>query len=116
MAIRAASIWREVRRPGSMHWRPKSPKATFEPRQAMPRLLPFCIFRYLVRFGESIFVPPGWRQSSKARSAAGSFVSGDAARLSRQDLAFEHPHFDADDAVGRLGFGGAELDVGAQRV
>ena len=33
-----------------------------------------------------------------------------------QDLAFEDPALDADDAVGGLGFGGAVVDVGAQRV
>jgi len=36
--------------------------------------------------------------------------------FSRQDFALEHPDLDPDDAVGRLGFRGAELDVGAKRV
>src|SRR6185436_16179826 len=101
IAMRAASICRDVRRPGSIDCRPKSPNATFEPRHARPRLFPFCIFRYLVRFGESIVVPRG---------------SGDAAGLAGQDFALEHPDLDADDPVRRLRLGRAELDVGAQRV
>src|SRR4051812_47211383 len=114
MAIRAASIWRDVKRPGSMACNPKSPKETSEPRQATPRLLPFCIFRNLVRFGDSMsfsfFDQPGVLECSRQPP------SGDAADLPRKDLSFEHPDFDADDAVGGLGFGGAELDVGAECV
>src|SRR5262245_13869690 len=101
MAMRAASIWRDVRRPGSSDCRPKSPNAMSEPRQARPRLLPFCIFRNLLRFGPSIVV---------------SSSSGDAAGLAGQDLALEHPDLDADDPVGGFRLGRAELDVGAKRV
>src|SRR6266498_991426 len=101
IAIRAASICRDVKRPGSSDCRPKSPNATFEPRHARPRLLPFCIFRYFVRFGESIVL---------------TSCSGDPAGFSGQDFALEHPDLDADDSVRRLRFGRAELDVGAERV
>src|SRR3954468_22330205 len=94
IAMRAASIWREVSRAGSVAWRPKSPKDTSLPAVAMPRLLPFCILRYLVRFGESI---------------AGAPLL-DPPRLALQDLALEHPDLDADDADLGLGLGQAELD------
>src|SRR5690606_11618294 len=33
-----------------------------------------------------------------------------------EHFAFEDPHLDADDTVGRLGFGNAVVDVGAQRM
>ncbi len=51
MAIRAASICREVIHPGWVVIRPNSPKARFEPRYAFPGIRPFCILRYLVRAG-----------------------------------------------------------------
>src|SRR5260370_36455676 len=101
MAMGAVSICRDVKRPGSSDCRPKSPNATFEPRHARPRLLPFCIFRNFVRFGESIVL---------------TSCSGDPAGFSGQSLALEHPDLDADDPVRRLRFGRAELDVGAERV
>src|SRR5207244_3463209 len=37
-------------------------------------------------------------------------------RIVLEHFAFEDPDLDADDAVGRLGFGNAVVDVGAQRV
>src|SRR5690606_38785144 len=37
-------------------------------------------------------------------------------RVVLEDLALEHPHLDAADAVSRLRFGGAVVDIGAQRV
>jgi hypothetical protein len=37
-------------------------------------------------------------------------------RIVLKDFALEDPDLDADDAVGRLGFGRAVVDVGAQRV
>ena len=55
IARRAASIWRAVRRPRSVHLRPKSPKATELPRVAMPVLRPFCSLRYFRRAGCSMF-------------------------------------------------------------
>ena len=37
-------------------------------------------------------------------------------RIVLQHFAFEDPDLDADDAIGRLGFGRAVVDVGAQRM
>src|SRR5258706_11151369 len=56
MARRAASIWRLLIQHASIAWRPKSPKATVAPRVAMPVRRPRCIFRYLTRFGISIWL------------------------------------------------------------
>ena len=39
-ATRAASIWRLVTQPGSSALSPYSPKASVEPRWALPRMLP----------------------------------------------------------------------------
>src|SRR5437899_3982318 len=57
-ATRAASIWRLVTQPGSRALRPKSPKASVDPRVAMPFIRPRWAFRYLTRFGLSIGGPP----------------------------------------------------------
>src|SRR5262249_54143093 len=54
MAIRPASICRDVRRPFSVANMPKSPKSTDVPRHDMPRFLPFCCFRNLVRLGDNM--------------------------------------------------------------
>src|SRR5262245_2081208 len=54
MARRAASIWRAVRRPRLVAFRPHSPKATVAPRVARPTLLPFCSLRYFLLLGCSI--------------------------------------------------------------
>src|SRR3990172_6981151 len=56
MARRAASIWRAVRRPRTVAFRPNSPKDTLLPRVAMPRLRPFCCLRYFVLAGCSILL------------------------------------------------------------
>src|SRR3972149_10807919 len=56
-ARRAASIWREVRRPRVTAFRPYSPKLTLLPRRAKPRLRPFICLRFFVRFGCNIFKP-----------------------------------------------------------
>src|SRR3954468_2593 len=90
IAMRAASIWREVSRAGSDAWRPKSPKDTSLPAVATPRLLPFCILRNLVLFGESI-----------------DAYLLDPPRLALQDLTLEHPDLDADDPHLRAGLGQA---------
>src|SRR3954466_10333642 len=57
-ARRAASIWRAVRRPRSVAFRPKSPNDTFAPRVATPVLRPFCSLRYFLRAGCSILYSP----------------------------------------------------------
>ena len=53
---RGGRIWRAVRRPRSVDFRPKSPKATELPRVAIPVLRHFCSLRYLRRAGCSIFI------------------------------------------------------------
>jgi hypothetical protein len=50
-ATRAASIWRLVTQPGSSAFSPYSPKASVEPRWAMPRIRPRWALRYLTRLG-----------------------------------------------------------------
>src|SRR5438128_5121723 len=97
-ATRAASIWRFVTQPGSSALRPYSPKARVEPRWALPRIRPRWAFRYLTRLGISMDGPLGLR-----------------GRLG-EHLAFEDPDLHADRAVGRVGGGHPEVDVGAQRV
>src|SRR3546814_6911327 len=57
-ARRAASIWRAVTRPGSAALRPYAPKFSAVPPFAVPWIRPLWAFRYLVRFGESIFRLP----------------------------------------------------------
>src|SRR5258705_6095688 len=127
MARRAASIWRAVRRPRVSAFRPYSPKLTLAPRVAIPLLRPFCSLRYFLLAGCSMlyscasFLGRGFR-----RGPVRGFVGDQRLRRRRrrgqrllvfgQDLAFEHPHFDADDAVGGLCFGETVVDVGPQRV
>src|SRR5690606_8871546 len=110
MARRAASIWRAVSRPRPMAFRPYSPKLTLAPRVATPVLRPFWYFRYLVLAGCSIL-----RSSSCLLLRLGR---GCHHRLlaAAQHFALEHPDLDADDAVGRLGFGEAVVDVCPQGV
>src|SRR5437016_4896129 len=99
IAIRAASIWRDVIQPHSVACRPKSPNAMSNPPLARPRMRPFCALRYLVLFGESIVLllgPDGRRDSGAAR---------------RQHLALEDPALHADLAVGGIRLGEAVLDV-----
>src|SRR5215216_2793581 len=57
IARRAASIWRAVRRPRPMAFRPNSPKETLAPRVATPLLRPFCSLRYFLLAGCSMFHP-----------------------------------------------------------
>src|SRR3989441_3585862 len=97
-ATRAASIWRFVTQPGSSALRPYSPKARVEPRWALPRMRPRWAFRYLTRLGISMDGPLGLR-----------------GRLG-EHLALEDPDLHADRPVRRVGGGGPEVDVGAQRV
>src|SRR5437870_2522916 len=97
-ATRAASIWRLVTQPGSSALRPYSPKASVEPRWALPRMLPRWALRYLTRLGISIGRPLRLR-------------GGGA-----QHLALEDPHLHADGPVCRVGGGQTVVDVGPQRV
>src|SRR5688500_8989651 len=111
MARRAASIWRAVRRPRSIAFRPYSPKDTLAPRVATPLLRPFCSLRYFLLAGCSMFHP--W--------FPGGFSFGFRRRSGRllalaQRLALEDEDLDADGAVGRLGLREAVLDLGAQRM
>src|ERR1700681_724784 len=95
IARRAASIWRAVRRPRPMAFRPYSPKETLAPRVATPLLRPFCSFRYLRLAGCNI---------SHSRFAAGFLFGlgrGRGGLLAlAQHLALEHEHLHADRAVG----------------
>ncbi len=54
MARRAASIWRAVRRSGSIAFRPKDPKSRLNPPLAAPLMRPLKALRYLVRLGCSM--------------------------------------------------------------
>src|SRR5438093_4720165 len=113
MARRAASIWRAVRRPRPVAFSPYSPKLTLLPTVATPLLRPFCSLRYFRLAGCNIL-----RSCSLARRTLGRFGRRGGSRLRlcvvRKHLALENPHLDADDAVGRLGFGKAVVDIGAQ--
>ena len=53
-ARRAASIWRAVRRSGSIALRPKWPKESVAPEVAAPLIRPLCALRNLVRDGCSM--------------------------------------------------------------
>src|SRR5881296_485094 len=97
-ATRAASIWRFVTQPGSSALRPYSPKARVAPRWALPRMRPRWALRYLTRLGISMGGPLGLR-----------------GRLG-EHLALEDPDLHADRPVRRVGGGGPEVDVRAQRV
>ena len=182
MARRAASIWRAVRRPRSVAFRPNSPNDTSAPRVAMPVLRPFCSLRNLRRAGCSMLIllclrrrraggaaalrtrltagalgasPPALparlaaprgrlrparratvaiaagrtaaaatrRVASAARPAARTAIVFGARRRDDhrrfavgQAVTAVDPDLDADDAVGRLGFGEAVVDVGLQGV
>src|ERR1700730_5540029 len=56
MARRAASIWRAVRRSGSIALRPNWPKESVAPEVAAPLIRPLCAFRNFVRIGCSMAV------------------------------------------------------------
>src|SRR5260221_10479434 len=109
MARRAASIWRAVRRPRVVAFRPYSPKETLAPRVATPLLRPFCSLRYLRLAGCSMF---------HSRFASGFLFGLGRGRRGllalAQHLALEDEDLDADRAVGRPRFGESVLDVGAQ--
>src|SRR5690348_3571968 len=54
MARRAASIWRAVRRSGSIAFSPNEPKSRLNPPLAAPLMRPLKALRYLVRLGCSM--------------------------------------------------------------
>src|SRR5580692_6391630 len=98
IAMRAASICREVTRPGSTACIAKSPNDTSLPRRAVPRLLPFWALRYLVRLGDSMTQTPSGGGAPKSDS-----TELRAAVAALQHLALEDPDLDADDPVLRAG-------------
>src|SRR5690606_27402722 len=124
IARRAASISRAVTRLGSSALRPKPPNARSVPPLATPWMRPLNCLRNFVRFGCSIVLLRNSYCCSgvlAATSAAAMAVALDRAalrghRVVLEDLALEHPHLDAADAVGRLRLGRAVVDIGAQRV
>src|SRR5947209_717453 len=58
IATRAASICRSVIQPHRMAFKPKSPKARDDPRQAFPVMRPRCCFLYFTFFGINMEEPP----------------------------------------------------------
>src|SRR6185295_6420396 len=56
IAMRAASIWREVTKPHDSACSPNSPKESVVAHLEMPRIFPFCCLRHLTFFGASIFL------------------------------------------------------------
>src|SRR5215471_12865350 len=108
MAIRPASIWRSVIQAASRVFSPKSPKASDEPRQALPRILPRCCLRYFTFFGINIIGIPYFKSDPR---------SGRTLRLTaRQNLTFIDPALHANDSVSRVGFSEPVVHVRAQRV
>src|SRR5579862_317659 len=112
IARRAASIWRAVRRPRPIAFKPYSPKDTLAPRVATPLLRPFCSLRYFLLAGCSI---------SHSRFARGGLALHLGRRRRRllalaQRLALEDEDLHADRAVSGLRLGKSVLDLGAQRM
>src|SRR5436305_2496585 len=130
MAIRAASIWRAVTQPASIACSPKSPNETFAPRVATPRRRPRCCFLNLTFFGiimmrfllresgigrrESELLLRHPTPDTRHPNRVGLLRASPASRF--RHLAFEDPHFDADDSVRRPGQGQTVIDVGLERV
>src|SRR6476620_4518466 len=117
IARRAASIWRAVRRPRPMAFRPYSPKETLAPRVAIPLLRPFCSLRYFLLAGCSIshpWFPGGFLVAAIATIAA---LTLRRRRLGRgllalaEHFALEHEHLHADRAVRGTRFRKTVLDV-----
>src|SRR5215470_13987495 len=117
IARRAASICRAVSRPRVTAFRPYSPKLTLAPAVATPLLRPFCSLRYFLLAGCSILrsctLADGALALRRFRRRRGRCLR---LRVVRHHFALEDPDLDADDAVSRLGFGEAVIDVGTQRM
>src|SRR3954462_10766264 len=117
IARRAASIWRAVRRPRPIAFRPNSPKETLLPRVAVPLLRPFCSLRYFLLAGCSISHPRfACCGLALALFALGLGRRGGGLLALAQHFTLEHQHLNADGAVGRARFREAVVDVGAQRM
>src|SRR5476651_1878594 len=122
MARRAASIWRAVRRSGSIAFRPNEPKSRLKPPLAAPLIRPLKALRYLVRLGDSMMfllrVPLlgaiDARRRALRRGLFGALVVRH--RVMRHNLALEHPHLHTAGAEGGEGGRDAVVDVGAQRM
>src|SRR5262244_231757 len=93
MAIRPASIWRSVIHAASSVFKPKSPNASDEPRQALPRIFPRCCLRYFTFFGINMIAIPLQLNARRRRTLG---------LLAGQNLAFVDPAFHSDDSVGRV--------------
>src|SRR5438128_5177752 len=142
MATRLASIWRSVIQPGSSTFSPYSPKASSEPRQALPAMRPRCCLRYFTFLGINIKSALRYQsvtlslRRSKLRLYTTPLIPAHAAScplqkslecashccglrfalLLRQNFATVDPAFHPDYAVGGFGLGETVFDVGAQRV
>src|SRR5260370_31585883 len=127
MATRLASICRSVIQPGSSTFRPKSPKDSVLPRQALPVMRPRCCLRYFTFFGinitnfpvETLLARSGdvaklrLYQNPSKRSCGNSRC---LALFLRQDFSLINPAFHADDAVSGPRLRKSVVNVGAQRV
>src|SRR5579875_904198 len=102
IATRAASICRSVTQAGSSAFRPYSPKASVEPRQALPRRRPRCCLRYFTFFGISM--------------ASGSCLARRRRRRFRTPFAAIDPALHPDHPVGRVGLRKAVINVGIERL
>src|SRR6266702_1791778 len=124
-----------------MTFRPKSPNANSEPRQALPHIRPRCCLRYLTFFGINIssfqlpvsssghphyecacrihqYSSRNWRLEELVRLACLK-SSGRGLRLAAflgKDFAFVNPGLHTDESVGRVSFGKTVIDIGAQSV
>src|SRR6476661_2010677 len=117
IALRAASICRDVRRPRSVAFRPYSPKLTLLPTVATPLFRPFCSLRYFLLAGCSILRSWCWSRSARALRCFGCGCRrGRGLGVVRHHFTLEHPDLDADDAVGRARLGKSIIDVGTQRM
>ena len=87
IAIRAASIWRDVIQPHDIAFRPYSPKAIDDPRHALPVMRPRCTLRYLTFLGINIYqfsllplipiplLPSGLSARRRARPRSGALAA-----------------------------------------
>src|SRR5580704_15771605 len=135
MATRLASICRSVIQPGSSTFSPKSPKASVDPRHALPVMRPRCCLRYFTFFGinikvsvETLFVTSRYipcrarcagrdvasNVSTNLTSESASHRRLRLAFLGRQDFPFVDPAFHSDHSIGGARLGEAVVDVGAQ--
>src|SRR5512134_1088949 len=102
MARRAASIWRAVSQPHSTACRPKSPKLRSVPPAAGPFMRPLNCFLCLTLFGINM--------------THQLLLTILLQLVTVKNFALEDQDFDTNDAVSRLRFGKAVVDVGAQGV